>query len=39
MTFQQLLYVVEIARCRSMNKAAQQLFLSQSNISSSVRDL
>ena len=39
MTFQQLLYVVEIARCGSINKAAQHLFLSQSNISSSVRDL
>lgn len=39
MTFQQLMYVVEIARCGSINKAAQHLFLSQSNISSSVRDL
>lgn len=39
MTFQQLLYVVEISRCGSINKAAQKLFLSQSSISSSIKDL
>ena len=39
MTFQQLTYVVEISRCGSINKAAHKLFLSQSGISSAVREL
>lgn len=39
MTFQQLSYVVEISKCGSINKAAQKLFLSQSGISTSVREL
>lgn len=39
MTFQQLTYVVEISKCGSINKAAHQLFLSQSGISSAVREL
>ena len=39
MTFQQLLYVVEISRCGSINKAAQNLFLSQSSISSAIKEL
>ena len=39
MTFQQLLYVVEISACGSMNKAAQKLFLSQSCLSMSIREL
>lgn len=39
MTFQQLLYVVEISKCGSINKAAHKLFLSQSGISASVREL
>ena len=39
MTFQQLLYVVEIAKCGSLNKAAQKLFLSQTGISVAVRTL
>ncbi len=39
MTFQQLLYLVEIFRCGSINKAAQNLFISQSSISSSIKDL
>ena len=38
-TFQQLLYVVEISRCGSINKAAQNLFLSQSSISSAIKEL
>lgn len=39
MTFQQLSYVVEISRCGSINKAAQKLFLSQSGISTAIREL
>lgn len=39
MTFQQLKYVIEIARCGSINKAASNLFISQSNISNSVKEL
>lgn len=39
MTFQQLSYIVEIAKCGSINKAAQKLFLSQSGISISMREL
>lgn len=39
MTFQQLAYVVEISKCGSINKAANKLFLSQSGISTAVREL
>ncbi len=39
MTFQQLTYLVEVSRCGSINKAAHKLFLSQSGISSSIREL
>lgn len=39
MTFQQLSYVVEISKCGSINKAAHRLCLSQSGISSAVREL
>lgn len=39
MTFQQLNYVVEIFRCGSINKAAHKLLLSQSGISTAVREL
>ena len=39
MTFQQLTYVVEISKCGSINKAASNLFLSQSGISTAVREL
>ncbi len=39
MTFQQLVYVVEISKCGSINKAAHKLFLSQSGISTAVREL
>ena len=39
MPFQQLEYVVEISKCGSINKAAQKLFLSQSGISTAVREL
>ena len=39
MTFQQLEYIVEISKCGSINKAAQKLYLSQSGISTAVREL
>lgn len=39
MTFQQLAYVIEVSRCGSINKAAHNLFLSQSGISTAIRDL
>lgn len=39
MTFQQLSYVVEISKCGSINQAARRLSLSQSGISSAVREL
>ena len=39
MTFQQLTYVVEIFKCGSINKAAHKLVLSQSGISTAVREL
>lgn len=39
MNLRGLEYVVEIARCGSINKAAQNLFLSQPNLSSSLKHL
>jgi len=39
MTFQQLTYLVEISKCGSINKAARKLFLSQSGISTAIREL
>ena len=39
MTLLQLNYILEIACCGSINKAAQNLFVSQSAISSSIREL
>ena len=39
MTFQQLIHVVEISKCGSINKAAHKLFLSQSGISTAIREL
>ena len=39
MTFQQLTYVVEVSKCGSINKAANKLFLSQSGISTAIREL
>ncbi len=33
MTFQQLSFVVEVANCESINKAAERLYTSQSNVS------
>lgn len=39
MTFQQLTYVVEVARYASINKAADHLYTHQSNVSSTLRQL
>lgn len=39
MTFQQLIYVVEIAKCGSINRAANKLFISQSSVSSALKQL
>ncbi len=39
MTFQQLSYVMEISKCGSINRAASKLFLSQSALSTAVREL
>lgn len=39
MTFQQLYYVIEIAKYGSINKTAEKLYLSQSSISSAIKEL
>lgn len=39
MTLQQLYYAIEIAKCGSINKAAQNLFVSQPTISNSIKEL
>lgn len=39
MTIQQLQYVLEIARCGSASRAAKNLFMSQPNLSSAVKNL
>lgn len=39
MTFQQLEYIVEIANCGSINKAATKLFVSQSSVSTALHQL
>ncbi|MBF1028728.1 MAG: LysR family transcriptional regulator, partial [Lachnospiraceae bacterium] len=39
MTFQQLSYLVEVAKTGSINKTSRQLFVSQSCISSSLQQL
>lgn len=39
MTLLQMNYLVEIYRCGSMNKAAQSLFVSQSAVSTAIREL
>lgn len=39
MTIQQIRYVVTVAECRSMNKAAEKLFMSQPSLSGAVREL
>jgi len=39
MTFQQLTFVTEVARCSSINKAAERLYTHQSNVSNVVKQL
>jgi len=39
MTLQQLKYVIEVARNRSISKAAQQLFISQPSLSNAIKEL
>ena len=39
MTFQQILYVLTIEECGSMNKASEKLFIVQPTLSSAVREL
>lgn len=39
MTLQQLRYVVAIADCKSMNKAAAELFVTQPSLSTTIKDL
>ena len=39
MTFQQLVYLVEVSKCGSINKAAENLFISQTGISIALRSL
>ena len=39
MRIEQLEYIVKIAQCGSINKAAQDLYLSQSNLSQSIKSL
>ena len=39
MTLQQLKYVIEVARSRSISKAAQNLFISQPSLSNALKEL
>jgi DNA-binding transcriptional LysR family regulator len=39
MKLDQIRYIIEIARCGSFNKAAEKLFVSQSNLSASIKSL
>ena len=39
MTFQQLSFAVEVAKCASFNKAAEQLYTHQSNVSNIIKQL
>jgi DNA-binding transcriptional LysR family regulator len=39
MTFSQISYILEVARYGSINKAAQAIFVSQSTISSAIKEL
>ena len=38
-TLQQLKYVIEVSRSRSINKAAQNLFISQPSLSNAIKEL
>lgn len=39
MTFQQLSFTVEVAKCASINKAAERLYTHQSNVSNTIKQL
>ena len=39
MNLKQLEYIVEISKCGSINKAAQNLYVAQSSLSASIRQL
>lgn len=39
MTFQQLSFAVEVAKCKSINKAAESLYTHQSNVSNTIKQL
>lgn len=39
MTLQQLKYVLEVARCRSINEASKNLYISQPSLSHAIKDL
>ena len=39
MTLLQMSYILEVDRCGSMNRAAQNLFMAQPNLSSTIREL
>ena len=39
MTLQQLKYVLEVARCGSINEASKNLFISQPSLSNTIKDL
>ncbi|MGN1181949.1 MAG: LysR family transcriptional regulator, partial [Faecalibacillus sp.] len=39
MTLQQLKYVLEVARCGSINEASKNLYISQPSLSNSIKDL
>ena len=39
MTLQQLKYVIEVARSRSISKAAQNLFISQPSLSNALKEV
>ncbi len=39
MTLQQIHYILTIAECRSMNKAAEKLFIAQPTLTSAVKDV
>jgi len=39
LTLQQLKYVIEVARCRSISQAAQNLFISQPSLSNALKEL
>ena len=39
MTLQQLRYVIEISETGSMNKAAEQLYISQPSLTNAVKEL